>query len=85
MQSLTATQEENILASANFTKRAMIEEWRHSAKNLLYHFKVVVRGMIPFEHDWTPEMQEKTGLDDESVDYIRKVSGLITERSMSSQ
>lgn len=61
----------------------MIEEWQCSAKNLMYHFRVVIRGMIPFSNDWTPEMQEKSGLDDVSVVYIRKVSALVAERSMS--
>ncbi|KAL6399310.1 hypothetical protein AUP68_17856 [Ilyonectria robusta] len=66
--------------SARVTKRTMIEEWQCSAKNLMYHFRVVIRGMIPFSNDWTPEMQEKSGLDHVSIAYIRKVSALVAER-----
>lgn len=61
----------------------MMDEWHSSAKNLLYHFRVIVRGMVPFRCVWSPEMQEKAGLDDESVAYIQNVASMVAERSTS--
>ncbi|KAK0660880.1 hypothetical protein QBC41DRAFT_341010 [Cercophora samala] len=70
----------NIFASANHVKRSMIEDWQRSAKNLIYHFRVVSRGNVPFSKTWTPDLQETAGIDDESLTYIRKVSTLVMNR-----
>ncbi|KAI0385426.1 hypothetical protein F5Y04DRAFT_185324 [Hypomontagnella monticulosa] len=71
---------DNIYATADYVKRNMIEEWQASAKNLIYHFRVVIRGTVPFSQEWTPEMQEKAGIDDESVRFIRRIGALVAAR-----
>lgn len=58
----------------------MISEWRHSAKNLLYHFRCVLKGMIPFSPSWDPIHQNQVELDQESVAYIKKMSKILGGR-----
>ncbi|KAK4223412.1 hypothetical protein QBC38DRAFT_459354 [Podospora fimiseda] len=70
----------NVFASANYVKRSMLEEWQRSAKNLIYHFRVVSKGMVPFSQTWTQDLQETAGIDDESLAYIRKISTLVASR-----
>lgn len=59
----------------------MISEWRDSAKNLLYHFRCVVKGMIPFSPSWDPNKQNQVELDQESLAYIQTMSKILDERS----
>lgn len=61
----------------------MISKWRASAKNLLYHYRVVVRGMVPFSPSWDPEKQKQLELDAQSLEYIQTMSKIIVQRSKS--
>jgi hypothetical protein len=59
----------------------MISEWRASAKNLLYHFRRVLKGMVPFSPSWDPTKQENVELDKESLTYIQTMSEILGKRS----
>jgi hypothetical protein len=61
-------------------KEKMIEEWQQSAKNLIYHFRVVIKGTLPFAQTWTEDMQEKAGIDNKSMDYIKRISSMVANR-----
>ncbi|KAF3020918.1 hypothetical protein E8E14_002226 [Neopestalotiopsis sp. 37M] len=69
-----------IFAAANQVKEKMIEEWQQSAKNLIYHFRVVIKGTLPFAQTWTEDMQEKAGIDNKSMDYIKRISSMAANR-----
>ncbi|TAQ89928.1 hypothetical protein B7494_g1784 [Chlorociboria aeruginascens] len=71
---------ENFLANVNYIKRSMIGEWEYSARNIIYHFRAVVKGMVPFSQKWTDEMMQLADVDDEAMEYIRKTSDMICER-----
>ncbi|KAL2834220.1 hypothetical protein BDW59DRAFT_156162 [Aspergillus cavernicola] len=70
----------NIFAAASYVKRTMIDEWRSSAKNLIWHFRCVVRGMVPFETKWTPEAQQEAKLDDESLAFVKEICQIVSKR-----
>ena len=59
----------------------MIEEWRASAKNLIYHFRCVLKAMVPFSLLWTAQKQKQANLDNESLSYIKRTAALIEARS----
>jgi hypothetical protein len=59
----------------------MIEEWKASAKNLIYHFRCVLKAMVPFALSWTPQKQKHANLDNESLSYIKTMAALIDARS----
>jgi hypothetical protein len=59
----------------------MISKWRASAKNLLYHFRCVFRGMVPFSPSWDPKKQRQVELDAMSLEYIQTMSKIIVQRS----
>ena len=59
----------------------MISKWRASAKNLLYHYRVVLRGMVPFSPSWDPKKQKQVELDAKSLEYIVTMSKIIEQRS----
>lgn len=54
--SLTTQQKgQDLYIYINYVTRTVFEEWRHSAKNLIYHFCCVLKGMVPFSISWTPQ------------------------------
>jgi ribosomal protein L13 len=57
----------------------MIEEWEYSARNIIYHFRAIVKGMVPFSQKWTEEMKQLADVDDEAMEYIKKTSEMIRE------
>jgi hypothetical protein len=59
----------------------MISKWRASAKTLLYHFRCVIRGMVPFSPSWDPKKQKQVELDAMSLEYIQTMSKIIVQRS----
>jgi hypothetical protein len=65
----------------------MIQEWEYSAKILIYHYRVVLKGMIPFAVPWDKKHQRhlrhEANLDDEAMAYIRTLKGKIQERGKS--
>ena len=59
----------------------MISKWKASAKNLLYHFRCVLRGMVPFSPSWNPKKQKQVELDAMSLEYIQTMSRILGQRS----
>ncbi|KAL4971064.1 uncharacterized protein BDV14DRAFT_194844 [Aspergillus stella-maris] len=70
----------NIFATASQVKAVMIEEWQQSAKNLIYVFRCLARGMVPFGLQWSEEMQKRAKLDDEGLAFVRQVSRIVDQR-----
>ena len=66
------------------TGSAMIQEWGYSAKILIYHYRVILKGMIPFALAWDDNhekrMREQCRLDDTALKYIRHVGQVIKGR-----
>lgn len=58
----------------------MIEEWKQSAKTLIYHFHIVLQGRVPFARTWTEEKQREANLDDEAVAYLKHISLIVSKR-----
>lgn len=61
----------------------MIDEWEHSAKVLIYHYRAVLKGMVPFSASWGDEQTQKMrecNLDDKALDHIRELQLLIKDR-----
>ena len=59
----------------------MISLWKASAKKLIYLFRVVLKGMVPFSPSWNPDTQKQVELDEASRIYIRAMSNILDERS----
>ncbi|KAH6981745.1 hypothetical protein BKA56DRAFT_584418 [Ilyonectria sp. MPI-CAGE-AT-0026] len=69
--------------SVESTSSQMIKEWQHSAKVLIYHYRAVLKGMVPFSAPWDDEQTQKMrecSLDDKALDYIRELQLLIKDR-----
>ncbi|KAH7019025.1 hypothetical protein EDB80DRAFT_699706 [Ilyonectria destructans] len=66
------------------TSSTMIEEWEHSAKILIYHYRAILKGMVPFSTPWdneqTQRMRSKCSLDEKALDHIRELQLLIKDR-----
>jgi hypothetical protein len=61
----------------------MMEEWEYSAKNLISHFRCVIRGPIPFTLNWQNTKKankRRAGLDEESCLFIEQMCSKIQER-----
>jgi hypothetical protein len=57
----------------------MIEQWKQSAKNLVIHYRFIVRAMIPFQYDWidgldTIDDDIKVNLDSQALRYMADVT-----------
>jgi hypothetical protein len=63
----------NVYSQVSEVTAHMIGLWRNSAKILLYHFSVILQGMVPFSPFWNPEKQKQVKLDEDSIDYIQKI------------
>jgi hypothetical protein len=68
----------------------MVREWEHSARNLIYHFRCLVRGHLPFDKNsdvWGSNRKAGSELlsqlDDQSREFVEKMADLVTERSKS--
>ncbi|KAK0735347.1 hypothetical protein B0T21DRAFT_184667 [Apiosordaria backusii] len=63
----------------------MIEEWEYSAKILIYHYRAVLKGMVPFAATWNDkhvaELRRECGLDEEALQYTRQMSDIIGSRA----
>lgn len=62
----------------------MKEEWQHSAKVLIYHYRAILKGMVPFGVAWNTkhakELRQACQLDDDALNYLNDLSVLITEK-----
>ena len=61
---------------------SMIKEWEYSVKTLIYHFRCILRGMIPFALSWKPESGNKAraDLDDDAVAFIEGIASIAEAR-----
>ena len=59
----------------------MISLWKASAKKLIYLFRVVLKGMVPFSPSSDPNTQKQLELDEASRTYIRTMSKILDQRS----
>jgi len=64
----------------------MIDEYNYSAENLLYHFCSILRGnmgfMLGFEK--MDELKHRESLDDDAVEYMKNVFGILSKIGSSS-
>jgi hypothetical protein len=59
-----------------------MERYKHSAKNLLCHFRHCLKGPVPFTLDWDKETTAKLGdIDSDAVKYVKYISATVRRRS----
>jgi hypothetical protein len=62
----------------------MIKEWEYSAKILIYHYRVILKGMTPFASTWNDkherELRKNCHLDDHAIKYVRSLAEIIKSR-----
>ncbi|KAH7318672.1 hypothetical protein B0I35DRAFT_432678 [Stachybotrys elegans] len=67
----------NTFANISYTSRTMMDRWRYSADNLLYHYRCILRAMDPFSFAWdalgSVDDVAKANLDPEAVLYMQKM------------
>lgn len=72
------------LSKARNIGTRMIDEWKYSARILIYHYRAVLKGMVPFAATWNDkhvaELRHNCGLDEEALQYARQMSGFIRTR-----
>ena len=59
----------------------MIDEWEHSSKVLIYHFRYILRGMTPFDGSITGRLErlkDDAGLDNLAFAFLRRAADLIS-------
>ncbi|KAI9709337.1 MAG: hypothetical protein M1820_003457 [Bogoriella megaspora] len=73
------------IGQVSYIIRRMTEEWEFSMKNMLYHFRVILRGMDPFELARYEQrtLQNNLGLDEEAVRYMSRVARMVEDQGMS--
>ena len=66
----------------SFITTTMIEEWKYSAENLIYHFRAILRGMIPFAQTWELENGNKAraDLDEHAFAFIQSIAQMAHTR-----
>ena len=69
--------------SIDFVTRLMLEDWEYSAENLLYHFRTVLHGQIPFSQKSSEanESYAQASVDSKGLEYLGKVSRIVQSRS----
>jgi hypothetical protein len=77
-------QGEKLKSQVQTTSNSMMEEWAFSAKVLIYHYRVILKGMVPFasplDEKRLQEIEQCAGLDKEAVDYIRHLALMLQKR-----
>lgn len=58
----------------------MLGLWRASAKYLLYHYRCVMKGTVPFSSSFNLKDEGYALLDTEAMKYIRNTAVLVRER-----
>lgn len=62
----------------------MIQEWRHPVKVLIYYFRCILKGMIPFSAEWSEkhvaQLRRQCSLDEDAIAYLRRLSTIINDR-----
>ncbi|KAJ4307514.1 hypothetical protein N0V84_012679 [Fusarium piperis] len=75
-----ANDEVNIFARASPVTSHMVSLWRASAKNLLYHYRCIMKATLPFSPSFKLEDEGYALLDTQAVQYIRTMASLVRER-----
>ncbi|KAI0855002.1 hypothetical protein F4860DRAFT_497665 [Xylaria cubensis] len=75
----TSDAQANTAQNVSYITNQMVEQWKHSAKNLVIHYRFIVRAMIPFQYDWingldTIDDDVKVNLDSQALRYMAKVT-----------
>ncbi|KAK3347095.1 hypothetical protein B0T25DRAFT_553622 [Lasiosphaeria hispida] len=74
----------DLLSQVRATGSRMIKEWEYSAKILIYHYRAILKGMVPFASSWdeghAEEMRKQCGLDEEAIRYACRLSVVIKNR-----
>ncbi|KAI9150893.1 hypothetical protein HJFPF1_10670 [Paramyrothecium foliicola] len=74
------------LDQVNFVTRSMVKEWIGSAKNLIYHFRAIVRGVSPFKiyaesKIARQDIIDRARLDERAIGYMDRISVVLKEHS----
>ncbi|UPL00332.1 hypothetical protein LCI18_011266 [Fusarium solani-melongenae] len=77
-----ATDGVNIFAQASPVTNHMLGLWRASAKYLLYHYRCVMKGTLPFSSSFNLKGEGYATLDTEAIKYIRNTAALVREREV---
>ncbi|GAB1317026.1 Zn(2)-C6 fungal-type domain-containing protein [Madurella fahalii] len=74
----------SLLSQVHSTGLTMIKEWEYSAKILIYHYRAILKGMIPFASTWNDEhardMRQNCRLDEDAISYVRSLAEVIKSR-----
>lgn len=57
-----------------------MEALEYSAKNLNAHFHAICRGNIPLSMDWNEEAQKAAEVDDQSLEFLKRLKSLVQSR-----
>ncbi|KAK4203007.1 hypothetical protein QBC40DRAFT_337852 [Triangularia verruculosa] len=72
------------LSKARNIGNRMMQEWKHSAKTLIYHYRAVLKGMVPFAATWNDKhatvLRRDCGLDEKALQYVQQMSDIIGGR-----
>ncbi|RSL59738.1 hypothetical protein CEP51_013881 [Fusarium floridanum] len=71
-----ANDQVNIFARASPVTSHMVSLWRASAKNLLYHYRCIMKATLPFSPSFKLENEGYALLDADAMQYIRKTAAL---------
>ncbi|KAK5086716.1 hypothetical protein LTS08_007130 [Lithohypha guttulata] len=58
----------------------MMSQWRQSAKNLIYHFRVVIVGMLPFSERVAFSASAVSRMDSSALAYVNKMRTMLQDR-----
>ncbi|KAH8670610.1 hypothetical protein BGZ61DRAFT_537260 [Ilyonectria robusta] len=79
-----AAKDDDLLPQVKATGMTMIQEWRHSVKVLIYYFRCILKGMIPFSAEWSEkhvaQLRRQCSLDEDAIAYLRRLSTIINGR-----
>lgn len=74
----------NTTSQVLHTSTRMMQEWSYSAKVLIYHYRAILRGMVPFSMDMDTkaisELSRTANLDTDSETYITLLREIVKER-----
>lgn len=62
----------------------MMHEWSYSAKVLIYHYRAILKGMVPFSLEsgvrGREELAKTANLDDEALAYVMELKKTLKAR-----
>lgn len=81
--SLNIRQNDRVASHVRTTSDRMLQEWTYSAKVLIYHYRAILKGMVPFAPDSEvsdEQLKKGAGIDEQAMAYINEVKNLIGSR-----